>query len=82
MNNILITGDNEITVDGKAYKIVSGRVFKPGYDDFAPRVREDANLEEGQLLIEFGVHRLTLTDGEVERVKSNQCNQYIVAPSE
>ena len=82
MQNIIITGDDSITIDDVAYKIVKSETFNPGYPDFPPTVREEADSETGGLLVEFGVNRLALIDDEVTNVKSNTCDRYVVVPIE
>ena len=82
MNEIIITGDDIIAIDGKEHKIVGGGEFKPGYTDFAPRLREERDEETQGLIVEFGIHRLVRLEGETKRVKSEVCHQYIVLPNE
>lgn len=82
MQNIIITGDDTITIDGEAYKIVRSETFTPGYPDFPPTVRDERDEETSGLLVEFGVNRLVLADDEVTTVKYNSCDRYVVVPIE
>ncbi len=82
MQNIIITGDDTITIDGEAYKIVRSQTFSPGYPDFPPTVREERDEETSGLLVEFGVNRLVLVDDEVTTVKYDNCDRYVVVPIE
>lgn len=82
MNTIIITSKDTITIDGASYKIVKGKRFSPGYPDFPPRLLETIDKETGGRIVEFGVHRLELVDGEVEQVQSDGCDQFVVVPLE
>lgn len=82
MNEIIITGDDVITIDGKEHKIVAGGEFKPGYPNFAPRLREERDKETQGLIVEFGNRRLVRLEGETQIVKSDVCHQYIVLPTD
>jgi len=82
MQTIIITSDDTITIDGEAYKIVKSETFNPGYPDFPPTVRKERDEETSGLLVEFGVNRLVLNDGELTTVKYDNCDRYVVVPIE
>ena len=82
MQTIIITGDDTITIDNVAHRIVKSETFNPGYPDFPPTVREETDSETGGLLVELGINRLALIDEEVTQVNSNTCDRYVVVPIE
>ena len=82
MSTIIITSKDTITIDGAPYKVVKGHRITPGYPDFPPTLLEAIDKETGGRIVEFGINRLEVVDGEVTNVTSDGCDQFVVVPIE